>query len=77
MNPDRRKPPDNVDREYLDLWLSGVIWDAIRDVRMKGLPDRFIAYMLINILASVGCDAWGSSAACIRKFTEHFKRGNI
>lgn len=74
MNINRLRP-DGVKPENLDLWLSGVIWDAIRDARKAGLDVRFIAHLLVSILASVGGDAWGWNAACIKKFTEHFRRG--
>jgi len=47
-----RLRPTGVKKENLDLWLSGVIHDAIRDAREAGLDDRSIAHLVRNVARS-------------------------
>ncbi len=47
-----RQRPTGVKPENLDMWLSQVIHDAIRDAREAGLDARSIAYMLRFIAKS-------------------------
>lgn len=48
MNINRLRPT-GVKKENLDMWLSSVIHDAIRDAREAGLSDRSIAHMMHSI----------------------------
>ena len=48
MNMNRLKP-DGVPVENLDLWLSGVIWDAIKDANEAGLSSAKI-YSLLKVI---------------------------
>lgn len=45
MNLNRLRPT-GVKREDLDVWLSGVVNDAIRDAREAGLDDATIYHLL-------------------------------
>lgn len=47
MNMNRLRPT-GVKREDLDVWLSGVINDAIRDAREAGLDETAIYHLLKN-----------------------------
>jgi len=44
-----RLRPTNVDKDNLDLWLSGVIHDACRDAIEAGLPERSVHQLLKTI----------------------------
>jgi hypothetical protein len=46
-----RLRPIGVARENLDLWLSGVIYDAIRDAQEAGLPQSEVYALLRTITA--------------------------
>lgn len=48
MNIDRLRPPK--DCKDIDLWLSRVVWDAIRDAKEAGMSDAS-AHGLITIIA--------------------------
>lgn len=47
-----RLRPTGVKKEDLDLWLSRVIWDAIRDASEAGLDGSTIHFMLKSITDS-------------------------
>lgn len=51
MNMNRLRPT-GVKREDLDVWLSGVINDAIRDASEAGLDDTTIYFLLKNYAES-------------------------
>lgn len=51
MNINRLRPT-GVKRENLDIWLSSVIHDAIRDAKEAGLNDQEAAMLLRSIAAS-------------------------
>ncbi|OHD28425.1 MAG: hypothetical protein A2Y38_14015 [Spirochaetes bacterium GWB1_59_5] len=53
MNIDRCRPPKGC--KELDLWLSGVVNDAIRDATEAGLPVRD-AVFLVRKLADLWDD---------------------
>ncbi len=50
MNINRLRPT-GVARENLDLWLSGVIQDAIRDAQEAGMPQSEVYSLLKTITA--------------------------
>lgn len=56
MNINRLRPT-GVAKEDLAFWLSGVIWDAIRDAREAGLSNREAALTLRNISRGTSRDA--------------------
>lgn len=57
MNINRLRPT-GVKSENLDVWLSSVIHDAIRDAREAGMPQREIA-TLLGIIAKSESDKGG------------------
>jgi hypothetical protein len=54
-----RLRPTGVKPENLDLWLSGVVWDAIRDAREAGLSRQVVADLLQSILTSLETELTG------------------
>jgi hypothetical protein len=57
MHMNRRKPEKGED---LADFLSGVVWDAIRDAREAGLSEALVHIMLSGIARQ--CDPRGPSA---------------
>jgi hypothetical protein len=51
MHMNRRKPAQGED---LTDFLSGVVWDAIRDARAAGMPDAEVHSILSNIASETG-----------------------
>ena len=56
MNLNRSRPPKGLPVDQLDLWLSGVIHDAVRDAVEAGLPRRDAARLVEIIARQVRAD---------------------
>lgn len=55
MNMNRARPPKGC--QDLELWLSGTVWDAIKDCREAGLGARTVAMMMLSVAKSVAAEA--------------------
>ena len=56
MNINRLRPV-GVKRDDLDIWLSSVVWDAIRDAREAGMDDRHVADLMAVIAKTAAQEA--------------------